>query len=120
MRDMWHDSGMETTLTQNWIPTADPFGARLALIRHRMGWNLKEASTECGFTINQWASWETGRMPRDYQEVCEKISKRTGVDLVWLVLGSQRQPSDYQVEVSRPRRSRPANRSDFSGPRTRA
>lgn len=111
MRAMWHDSVMGTTLTRNWIPTADPFGARLALIRQKMQWNLKEASIECGFTINQWASWEAGRMPRGYQDVCQQISKRTGVDLVWLMLGSQSQPSDYKSTVSNTRSRPPKNRA---------
>lgn len=111
---------METTLTKNRIPTDATFAARLALVRNDMQWNLKEAAVECGFQMNAWGNWEAGGMPRGYQEVCEKISKRTGIDVVWLMMGSQRQPSDYKVEVSRPRRSRPANRADQKAPKGRA
>ena len=91
---------METTMTKNWIPRTDTFAARLALVRHAMQWNLKEASVECGFAMNQWPSWESGRMPRDYQRVCETIAKRTGTDLIWLTFGTEPQTSDYKSPVS--------------------
>jgi hypothetical protein len=29
-----------------WVPELT-FGARLALVRHRMGWNIKEAAAAC-------------------------------------------------------------------------
>ena len=104
----------------HWIPDTDTFAARLALVRREMGWNIREAERECGISQNLWSNWEAGSAPRDQIKVSEKISKRTGVDLVWLMLGAQRQPSDYKVEVSRPRKSRPANRADQKAPKGRA
>lgn len=117
MRGMCNYLCMETTSTQTWEPKTDTFAARLALLRHHMQWNLKEASVECGFTINQWAQWEAGRNPRGYMEVCEKISKRTNVDMVWLAMGAETGKRDYQalVSPSRARRS-PSNRQDTRHP----
>jgi transcriptional regulator with XRE-family HTH domain len=65
------------------------FGARLALVRQRMRWNIKEAAKECGLPAASWASWENGAMPRKYTEVCEKVAERTGADYLWLMAGSR-------------------------------
>lgn len=70
-----------------WIPDTGTFGARLALVRWRMGWNLKEAERECGITQNLWSNWEAGSMPRDYIEAVAKIVWRTRVDRMWLMTG---------------------------------
>ncbi len=70
-----------------WIPTTATFAARLALVRHRMGWNLKEAATECGLAMNAWARFEDGIAPRNLIETVDKISARTGVDRFWLTFG---------------------------------
>jgi hypothetical protein len=32
-----------------WVPELT-FGARLALVRHRMGWNIKEDCSRCGLS----------------------------------------------------------------------
>lgn len=72
-----------------WTVNDAEFGARLALVRQRMQWNIKEAARECGVPAASWASWEAGGMPRRYTEVCDKISRRTGADYVWLVAGPQ-------------------------------
>lgn len=88
MREIWHDAGVSTeNLASNWIPDASTFGARLALVRWRMGWNLKEAATECNLTQNSWGNWEGGAMPRNYIEVVNRIVLRTGVDKIWLMTG---------------------------------
>lgn len=116
----WHYWGMKNTLEKSWIPTDDEFNIRLAMVRTMMDWNETEASLKCGFSPNNWANWERGATPRGYPDVCKKIAERTGVDVTWLMMGTKLQQRDYQVEVSRPAlRSRPANRTDLSGPRSR-
>jgi transcriptional regulator with XRE-family HTH domain len=72
-----------------WTPDDREFGARLALIRQRMQWNIKEAARECGIPAASWGSWEAGAMPRRYLESCRLIAERTGVDLGWLMMGSR-------------------------------
>lgn len=79
--------GMTTALNASWIPDASSFGARLALVRWRMGWNMKEAARECGITQNSWANWEAGAHPRNYVESVNRIVLRTRVDKIWLMTG---------------------------------
>lgn len=78
---------MSTQPVVGWRPDDSEFGARLALIRQRMGWgNVKEAALACGLPVESWRNWERdGRIPRDFVAVCKAISDRTGVDLSWLV-----------------------------------
>ncbi|MEX1078923.1 MAG: helix-turn-helix domain-containing protein [Homoserinimonas sp.] len=85
-----------TTSTKSWVPDTESFGARLALVRWKMGWNLKEASAECELSANSWSQWEEGAMPRNYPQAVMSISARTGVDLYWLMTGKgpEGQPSD--------------------------
>ncbi len=73
-------------LGHGWRPDDASFGARLALVRQRMGWgNVKEAALACGLPVESWRNWERdGRQPRDFIAVCARISERTGVDLAWL------------------------------------
>lgn len=76
------------TTQVDWIPAADDFATRLVLIRHEMGWNLKEAALACGIRAQSWREWELEhRKPRDYEKVCQQISKRSGCNLVWLMTG---------------------------------
>lgn len=76
------------TTQVDWIPAADDFATRLVLIRHEMGWNLKEAALACGIRAQSWREWELEhRKPRDYEAVCQQISKRSGCNLVWLMTG---------------------------------
>ena len=71
-----------------WVPRDDTFGARLALVRQRFGWNLKEASLACGLPQNSWLEWESkGRVPRNLVEVAARISDITGADDYWLITG---------------------------------
>ena len=64
----------------------ESFGARLALIRQRMGWGTtREAARECGLPADGWRRWErSGRQPRDYAAVCTAIASRTKCDVAWL------------------------------------
>lgn len=114
-----------TMATQNpWIPDEHTFGARLALLRRQMRWNVAEASTECGLPLNSWRRYEGGNRPRDLVDVVSKISSRTGVDRMWLMFGerpdpdSNREPTDYKAVVPRPKRSltRPPARPDARRP----
>ena len=73
-----------------WIPSVDNFGSRLALIRHRMGWNVKEAARECGVAAATWRLWEEGGSPRNIITIAMGIASRTGCDYLWLVHGPNR------------------------------
>lgn len=98
MLHMWHPVGM-TAPTKTppvsataWIPDLNSFGARLALVRQKMGWgNVAEAARECGIDRESWRLWEqTGREPRRFITIAMAIANRTGVDLDWLVYGPDR------------------------------
>lgn len=69
-----------------WIPDDRSFGARLALVRWRMQWNMKEAAAECGVSPATWRLWEIeGALPRDMVGTGRKIARRTKCDLGWLI-----------------------------------
>jgi hypothetical protein len=73
---------------QAWVPDVDSFAVRLMLIRHRMGWNAKQAAVACGLPAQSWREWESmRRRPRDYEATCRRVAARTGCDLVWLMVG---------------------------------
>ena len=77
---------MSAQTVQGWRPDDTLFGARLALIRQRMGWgNVKEAALACGQPVESWRSWERdGRMPRDVVRISVEIATVTGCDVGWL------------------------------------
>ncbi|WP_143588469.1 helix-turn-helix domain-containing protein [Tersicoccus sp. Bi-70] len=84
---------MSTQVAEMWIPTTETFAARLALIRWRMGWNMKEAALACGFPQQVWRGWELhNRSPRHFAEIAQQISERTGVDDYWIMTGKQNAP----------------------------
>lgn len=71
-----------------WVPDDSTFGARLALIRQRFGWNITEAARECGMHAESWRLWEqAGREPRRLVTICMAIASRTSVDFDWLLRG---------------------------------
>lgn len=77
------------------MPDDEAFGARLALVRQRMGWgNVKEAALACGLPVESWRGWERdGRLPRDLVGTCRAIAQRTGADVNWLAgLANDRGP----------------------------
>lgn len=81
-----HNLCMNTA--HNWVPSTHSFATRLVLIRHQMGWNLKEAALACGVPAGSWREWElSGRRPRDFEGVCKQIAARTQCDLIWLMVG---------------------------------
>lgn len=95
-----------------WVPDDSTLGARLALIRQRMGWNITEAAKACGVPPENWRLWEAGRQPRNFITMAMLIAGRTGCDLDWLVYGQAKrlmQPSQSgrQVNVDYPQLLRP-------------
>jgi transcriptional regulator with XRE-family HTH domain len=109
---------------QGWIGTDDTFGARLALIRQRMGWNIAEAARECGLGTENWRLWEqAGRTPSKLVTIAMAIATRSGCDYLWLVHGPQRggavRTTSFlpgarvigTIGTKRPTRNRPIERS---------
>jgi transcriptional regulator with XRE-family HTH domain len=77
----------------DWVPSTRDFAARLVLVRHQMGWNLKEAALACGVKAQSWREWELeNRKPRDYEGVCKLIAHRSGCSLIWLMTGIDNSP----------------------------
>jgi transcriptional regulator with XRE-family HTH domain len=76
---------------QGWVPDVSTFGARLALVRQRMGWtNIKEAADACAIPPQTWRQWESDKfVPRQLVNACMKIAGVTGVDYRWLALGPE-------------------------------
>lgn len=76
---------------ERWTPSFDTFGARLAAIRQKLGWNVKEAAIACGLPPENWRRWEQENIePRRLVTIAMAIATRTGVDLDWLVYGPDR------------------------------
>lgn len=90
---------MSTQTHGNEVPTVDTFGARLALIRWKMGWNMKEAALACNVRPQSWREWElSGRRPHDFADVAERMSERTGIDDYWIMTGKTKSPSGGDPE----------------------
>lgn len=91
--------GMTTTperaTANGWTPDDSTFGARLALIRQRMGWgNVREAALACGIPAESWRTWERdGITPRRIVEMAGLIADATGCDYGWLLAGPRLQGS---------------------------
>jgi hypothetical protein len=80
-------STTEPTTTVGWVPD-DTFGARLALVRQHMGWNITQAAIACGQNEETWRGWEKfHRSPRQIQKVARRIAEATGCSYSWLMLG---------------------------------
>lgn len=96
-----------------WIPTDTTLGARLALVRWRMGWNIKEAAAACAVPAASWRLWEIdGSQPRNLVVIAKKIADRAGCDLGWLVgmPGVRRDRAYYPQRAERPADNRPSGR----------
>lgn len=80
------------TRQPGWTASDATFGARLALIRQRMGWgNIAKAAKECGVPTDSWRNWEVdGREPHRLTTIAMTIASRTGCDYLWLVHGPDR------------------------------
>jgi hypothetical protein len=73
-----------------WTVDDSTFGARLALIRIRMDWNVKEAARSCEVPAASWRTWERdGVTPRRVVDIAKTISDVTGCDYLWLLTGSK-------------------------------
>ena len=85
-----------------WTPDDSTFGARLALVRQRMGWgNVDKAARECGIPVETWRSWERDkREPHRLVTIAMAIATRTGCDYLWLVHGPQRGAIRTLAEIS--------------------
>jgi transcriptional regulator with XRE-family HTH domain len=80
------------SIEHGWVPELT-FGARLALIRQRYGWNVKEAAIACRLPVQSWRGWERDHMqPRRYIEVCRIIAEATGADYDWVLDGRRFPP----------------------------
>lgn len=71
-----------------WIPV-DDFPWRLGLVLVQLKWNAAQLDRECDLGKNNTQRWMDGARPRDYENVCFKIARRTGCDLRWLMYGGQ-------------------------------
>lgn len=101
-----------------WVPSDASFAARLALVRHRMGWNLKEAAHECGFPAQTWRIWEVdGSIPRDQVTVAKQIAGVTGCDYLWLLMGPDLPSSPTRQYFSHDRIVVAADRVQIPAPR---
>ncbi len=77
---------------QGWVPE-ETFGARLALIRQRYGWNVKEAAVNCRIAVESWRNWERDHvLPSRYLDVVRTIAEATGADYDWLLDGRRFPP----------------------------
>ncbi len=95
MHDLCNLMFMSIQMQGKFVPRTNSFGARLALIRWQMGWNMKEAALACGFSQQSWRGWELqGHDPRGFASVAERIAERTGVDEYWILTGKA--PDDPQ------------------------
>jgi hypothetical protein len=81
-----------TRETSGWTADDQTFGARLALIRQRMGWgNIARAAKECGVPTDSWRNWEVdGVEPRRLTTIAMAIASKVGCDYLWLVHGPDR------------------------------
>lgn len=75
-----------------WTADDSTFGARLALVRQRMGWgNVKTAAEKCGLPVESWRNWERdGMEPRRLTTIAMTIATATNCDYLWLVHGPNR------------------------------
>ena len=73
-----------------WVPSDATFAARLAMIRHQLGWNLKEAARACAVPAQSWRQWEIdGMLPRNQVTVAKQIAGAAGCDYLWLLAGPE-------------------------------
>lgn len=113
--------------TQPWIPNDDTLGARLALVRWRMGWNMKQAALAVGVPAATWRLWEAeNAQPRNLVEIAERIADRVNCDFDWLLRGQRvpgrkgRQSTDETLVVAGQPRAKRAGKvtTQPSGPLT--
>jgi hypothetical protein len=98
-----------------WVPIVESFGARLALVRQRMGWgNVKEAAECCGLPVQSWRNWERDSgQPRDIVKAAQRISAVTGVNYYWLLDGNA-VPMSAPIAYEGPERRTPRRKGGAS------
>lgn len=68
----------------------DTFAVRLAIVRaHLGGLNIRRAAELCDINHENWRRYESGKLPRDLQALCRKISAATGISYKWLMVGGE-------------------------------
>lgn len=106
------------TVAPAWVPSDESFAARLAMVRHRMGWNVKEAAHECGFPAQTWRIWEMdGSIPRNQITVAKQIAGVTGCDYLWLLMGPEGAELPTRQYFSHDRVVAAAGRAQVPAPR---
>lgn len=76
---------------RGWTPNDATFAARLALVRQKMAWNVKEAADACGLPAENWRRWERdGIEPKRLVTIAMAIATKSGCDYLWLVHGPNR------------------------------
>lgn len=113
-------SAPEIVEAPGWTADDSSFGARLALIRQRMGWgNIARAAKECGVPTDSWRNWEVdGREPHRLTTIAMAIATKTGCDYLWLVHGPNRGarvPTGRYVKTHVLRRRRAADQPADAG-----
>ena len=82
-----------------WVPSLGTFSSRIALVRHLLGMNVKEAALSCGISPASWRQWEIhGSLPRDVVTVARTIAAHTGADATWIITG---EASANALEISK-------------------
>ena len=83
-----------------WV-AEDTWGARLALVRQRMGWNYEQAGQACTIEPETWRQWEkVGRSPRKIHEVARRIADVSGANYVWLMAGGPLRSRCFSPELA--------------------
>jgi transcriptional regulator with XRE-family HTH domain len=94
---------------EGWVPDpAGDFGARLALVRYKKGWNRTKAAQSCGVDPTSWTGWELyDRLPRDLAGTSLQIADATGCDYFWLMSGVTRGYHTFTHVLNTHRRPHP-------------
>lgn len=102
----------EQSTAKGWRPDDSTFGARLALVRQRMGWgNVREAAVACGIPPESWRTWERDNVaPRRLVEMATLIANRTGCDFYWLIAGDGPSTKGRSAHIVRPVSATPVTR----------
>lgn len=88
-----------TPVPVGWEPDLNTFGARLALIRQRLRWNVKEAAVACGIAPQSWRQWEAGMSCRNQEQVARQVADVTGCNYLWLFAGPNPVPDTRRRSV---------------------
>ena len=65
----------------------DTFALRVAMVRHEMDWNFREAAAAVGVSHQSWQNWESGKPCSTMEQTCERLAAATGFRYEWLMVG---------------------------------